>query len=80
MIRYPSSSLRNHTARFHWSPSISKPHMTPVFFVKTTKLYEDCRLDHHVGSTFTGTGKNGTDDRICPESLVTIIVIAVKTR
>ena len=21
---------------FHWSPSIGKPHMTPVFFVKTT--------------------------------------------
>ena len=25
---------------FHWSPSISKPHMTPVSFVKTEESFE----------------------------------------
>ena len=26
--------------KFHWSTSVGKPHMTPVSFVNTTKLYE----------------------------------------
>ena len=40
--------------------------MTPVFFVKTTEshvkttqLYEVCRLGHHIDSTFTGKDQNG---------------------
>ena len=37
-IRYPSSRLRNHML-FHWSPSTSKPHLTPVSFVKATESY-----------------------------------------
>ena len=41
-LQYPSWRLRNHT-RFHWSPSIGKPLMTPVFSVKTMESYDVCR-------------------------------------
>ena len=45
--------------RFHGSPSIGKPRMTPVSFVKTTESFEFCRLGHYLGSTFAGTDQNG---------------------
>ena len=37
--------------------------------VKTTELYEVCRLGHHLGSTFTGTDQNGSICRFGPELL-----------
>ena len=61
-------NLFSFSSAFHWSPSVSKPRMTPVSFVKTTgqprmrlrnhtmvadKSYEICRLGHHLGCTFT---------------------------
>ena len=33
-------SYRHCSFQFHWSLSIAKPRMTPVFFVNTTESYE----------------------------------------
>ena len=59
---------------FYWPLSVGKSRMTPVSFVKTmgsyvksTESYEVCRYGHHLGSTFTGTARNGPNYRIGPE-------------
>ena len=58
-LRGPASRLQIHMM-FHWSPSVGKPHMTPVPFIKPTEsfadeCYEVCWFGHHVGSTFSET-------------------------
>ena len=55
--------------------SIGKPHMTPELYCQeyriicqdTRKSYEVFRLGHQLGSTFTGTDRNGPNYHIGPE-------------
>ena len=63
--------LRNHT-KFHWSPWIGKPRMTPGSFVKTMESrYSGCRLGNNPGSTFAKWTETG---------LITACIVVLRPR
>ena len=73
------SRPRNHT-RFHWSPPVGKPRISPlsfpVAFVMSKESYEVCRLVHHQASDFTGKKLNGPNYRFGPDCGPCIAAIA----